>query len=452
MSAASQAKLQLYAPHNGTDGNGLWVRTGWDTDYDAWNNIAISSQSFTNTVDLRAPIFYDSNDTGYFIDSNARRTTNINGVSARTKMTLGLTAKYQLDRSDYTGSTEYWVGTMGWGTTDMNAVADWGSGFVDSWGGPANQPDGTSHWVGTQAFHGTFGSGTAYGWQLVGGPIGNLRFRSAWPSWSSWTTVAMHDRNDGSSGALYAGVYYDSNNTAYYVDANGTSTFLSAYFIGGIGGVANTSQYYDAALEIRERGFGGAQDDTWATAPRIGFHWGGRVAMQVALSSSGILSVLDGDASNYSAFRCGNAQVNSLGVGTNPSGTAGEIRATNNITAYYSDRRLKENIVPIENAIEKLMAISGVTFNSNETAEKYGYIDKRRQVGVIAQEIAKVLPEVVVPAPFDIGQNEDGTEYSISGENYQTVQYEKIIPLLIEAFKAQQAHINRLQQQIDNRS
>ena len=92
------------------------------------------------------------------------------------------------------------------------------------------------------------------------------------------------------------------------------------------------------------------------------------------------------------------------------------------------------------------MAVSGVTFNSNKTAEKYGYIDKKRQVGVIAQEIAKVLSEVVVPAPFDIEQNEDGTEYSISGENYQTVQYEKIIPLLIEAFKAQQAHINRLQQ------
>jgi hypothetical protein len=46
-----------------------------------------------------------------------------------------------------------------------------------------------------------------------------------------------------------------------------------------------------------------------------------------------------------------------------------------------------------------------------------------------------VLPEIVVPAPFDIAKNQDGVEYSISGENYKTVQYEKIIPLLIEAIK-----------------
>jgi hypothetical protein len=127
--------------------------------------------------------------------------------------------------------------------------------------------------------------------------------------------------------------------------------------------------------------------------------------------------------------------MNSLGVGTPGSGTAGEIRATNNITAYYSDRRLKENIVCIPDALDKVDSINGVTFTSNDLAETFGYRDKSSQVGVIAQEIQAVLPQIVVPAPFDIGQNEDGTEYSLSGENYVTVQYEKIIPLLIEAIK-----------------
>ena len=130
-----------------------------------------------------------------------------------------------------------------------------------------------------------------------------------------------------------------------------------------------------------------------------------------------------------------NVQLNSLGLGTAASGTTGELRATNNITAYYSDKRLKENIEVIKNALEKVKHISGVTFNSNDEAAKYGYENKDTQVGVIAQEIEEVLPQIVVPAPFDIGQNEDGTEYSISGENYKTVMYEKLTPLLIQAIK-----------------
>ena len=137
-----------------------------------------------------------------------------------------------------------------------------------------------------------------------------------------------------------------------------------------------------------------------------------------------------------------NVQFNSLGIGTAGSGTAGEIRATNNITAYYSDKRLKENIKSIDNALDKVQLISGVTFNANDEAAKYGYTDKKTQVGVIAQEIEQVLPEIVVAAPFDIAINDDGTEYSKSGENYKTVQYEKIVPLLIEAIK-------ELKQEID---
>ena len=127
-------------------------------------------------------------------------------------------------------------------------------------------------------------------------------------------------------------------------------------------------------------------------------------------------------------------QFGSFGVGTAASGTTGEIRATNNITAYYSDRRLKKNIKRIENALDKISKINGVSFQSNEVAQRYGYTDNKVQIGVIAQEIEEVLPEVVVPAPFDIGKNDEG-EYSISGEHYKTVQYDKLVPLLIEAIK-----------------
>ena len=135
--------------------------------------------------------------------------------------------------------------------------------------------------------------------------------------------------------------------------------------------------------------------------------------------------------------------VTSLGVGTAPSGASGTIIATGNITAYYSDSRLKENIVPIENALEKVMAISGVKFNSNDLAAKYGYADKHTQVGVIAQEIQAVLPEVVVGAPFDTAYGVHGP-YSISGENYKTVQYDRLVPLLIQAIKELKAEVDAL--------
>jgi hypothetical protein len=134
----------------------------------------------------------------------------------------------------------------------------------------------------------------------------------------------------------------------------------------------------------------------------------------------------------------------SLGIGTAASGTAGEIRATNAVTAFYSDIRLKENIKPIENALDKVNSISGVTYNSNQLAETFGYTDKSEQVGVLAQELEKVLPHVVKLAPFDT-KYIDGKEVSVSGENYKTVQYEKIIPLLVEAIKELNEKVKKLE-------
>jgi hypothetical protein len=128
------------------------------------------------------------------------------------------------------------------------------------------------------------------------------------------------------------------------------------------------------------------------------------------------------------------ASFTTLGVGTASSGNTGEIRATNQITSFYSDERLKTKIQVIPNALEKVMELRGITYNANELAESFGFINKEKQVGVIASDVEKVLPEAVKPAPFDIMIFED-TEISRSGENYKTVQYEKLVPLLIEAIK-----------------
>ena len=117
------------------------------------------------------------------------------------------------------------------------------------------------------------------------------------------------------------------------------------------------------------------------------------------------------------------------------------------VTAYYSDKRLKENIKPLENVIDKIKQIGGYTYTANQLAMTLGAAETQEQrLGVIAQEIKAVFPEVVAPAPFD---RDPLTGNSKSGENYMTVKYERLVPVLIEAIKEQQTQIEDLKKQIE---
>ena len=133
----------------------------------------------------------------------------------------------------------------------------------------------------------------------------------------------------------------------------------------------------------------------------------------------------------------------SLGVGTAASGTTGEIRASGNITGFYSDVRLKDNISNITESQQILQKLRGVYFNQNEFAEKFGYHDHSKQIGVIAQEVQEVVPEAVTIAPFDLI-----SDVSRSGENYLTVNYFKLIPVIIESIKLHQREINMIKGQV----
>jgi hypothetical protein len=126
----------------------------------------------------------------------------------------------------------------------------------------------------------------------------------------------------------------------------------------------------------------------------------------------------------------GNTQISSLGVGTAASGTGGEIRATNNITAFFSDERLKTKTGDIENALDKVCQIETMLYHANEVAVALGYDAAIQEVGVTAQSVQKVQPEIVVPAPID--------------DKYLTVRYEKLVPLLIEAIKELKAEVDAL--------
>jgi len=115
--------------------------------------------------------------------------------------------------------------------------------------------------------------------------------------------------------------------------------------------------------------------------------------------------------------------------------TTGTIATTGDVIAYYSDMRLKKNIKPIEDALEKLMGLSTFTYEANDVAESLGYKANERNVGFSAQEVKEILPEVIRLAPCDIGDTNEVTNVTESktGENYMTLLYERMLPLVVKA-------------------
>ena len=116
------------------------------------------------------------------------------------------------------------------------------------------------------------------------------------------------------------------------------------------------------------------------------------------------------------------------------------MRASGDITSNYSDIRLKTNIQPIENCIEKIQRLSGIYFTPNLLAKQYGYHEDKRNIGLIAQQVEPHIPEVITIAPFD--QNSQGE--SKSGHRYLAIKYEKLVPIIVQAIKEQQIEISKL--------
>jgi hypothetical protein len=127
-------------------------------------------------------------------------------------------------------------------------------------------------------------------------------------------------------------------------------------------------------------------------------------------------------------------------------GAYGPINCTYDVTAYSSDKRLKTNIQPLKNALDKVLSLQGMTYNWNSVGSQYNWNPgTEREVGVFAQDVQVVLPEAVAPAPFDTDANGN----SISGYNFLTVKYDKLTPLLIEAIKEQQTQIDSQKTEIE---
>ena len=129
-------------------------------------------------------------------------------------------------------------------------------------------------------------------------------------------------------------------------------------------------------------------------------------------------------------------RADSIGVGMAASSTSGRLDCTNDVAAFSSsDRRWKKNIINISNPLDKISKIGGYEFDWKELTEEERetqHGNSGHDVGVIAQEIQEVLPEVVK-------ERDNG---------YLAVDYEKIVPLLIESIKELKNEVEELKKKV----
>jgi hypothetical protein len=375
--------------------------------------IVNTDYAFHNS-DMRSPIFYDSANTGYYLDPAS--TSNLAGLSVANTIS---------------GSVSGSAGSVAWGTitsrpgwmtsaslvaSHSNANAQVNSGFYENAGGGSNWPSQT--WYNSiNVRHSN--QGNYHGFQVAMSYYDNLLwFRSYQGSgtFQSWeTALATGGSTQIKSGVLQsnaslrAPIFYDSNNTGYYVDPASTTNLnvvAGTRFIAGYdSGVANS---FSCSDWFRSNGATGWYNQTYA----------GGVYM---VDSTWVRTY------NNKAFF-----------------TQSTLAAGGDVIAYYSDERLKDKKGVIENPIEKVKSLNAFYYTNNEIAKQNGFKKEDLQIGLSAQEVQKIAPEIVTLAPFDMETLEDGEIVSKSGENYLTLNYAKLVPILVEAIKEQQSQIEEL--------
>jgi hypothetical protein len=262
--------------------------------------------------------------------------------------------------------------------------------------------------------------GASHTWQLTGSNTVNMTLNSNQLLFAQPTRLQFaNDQRifDDGGGGLKVGA--EAHKLQLYA---GTTTQEIIFLTGGRNGTER-ARITNTGLKVID-GTAANPSLSFTSDPDLGFYRNGANNIRFSAGNS-IRGTWNGDGLVLNG--------GSLGVNVAVSTAAdGRIDAGNDIVAFSSDKRLKQNIRFIENPLEKISQLSGFVYNWNELANKEaGYDMDKDYVGVFAQDVEKVQPEAVKIAPFD----NDGEDNSKSGENYLTVQYEKMVPLLIESIK-----------------
>jgi hypothetical protein len=187
----------------------------------------------------------------------------------------------------------------------------------------------------------------------------------------------------------------------------------------------------------------GAISSVLPTATNIGGLGCVRGGGNVSINATGVLSVVHPIVKwqETPSFHLLNTNTGNVGIGTNDASSyklqvVGSIGSSGNITAFYSDERLKDITEYVSDVLPILSKIKVFRYKCNDLAASYGYDKNKKEIGLSAQEIQKYYPEVVSIAPFDAMKKNGSDEIiSKSGENYLTLDYERLVPVLLQGIK-----------------
>lgn len=394
----------LYSGRNTYGGN-----TSRVLQEDTW----INSKYFGSDGYIHGIRFVDANDSSYYLDPAS--TSELNSITTGTRARWG-EPRIWTNRQAYTSDQNYWTGTNGWGTSEGNWDNAWKGGFSgwDIWGTGTAHPQGSGYIhaqgiVSGQHYAASDGS-SGYGWMMVGAADATANrywLRGKWGGTTSGWVEMITSGNIGSQNVNYASqagtasFASNSGNTNSVSNATGgTYTWTGInYFRSNLGGYCGGLS--NPPLQV----YSDSNNSAF-----FSFHKGGYYAVNMGLDADSVLRIggWSAGSNRWQLDMSGNMTV------------AGDVTA-------YSDARVKENVETVEDALDKVLNLRGVYYNRTDSD------DKRRKVGVIAQEILEVIPEVV-------GQDNDGM-YNVS--------YGNIVGVLIEAIKEQQKQIDELKARLD---
>ena len=272
------------------------------------------------------------------------------------------------------------------------------------------------------------------------GSYGTRMYLSTTDSYNTGSKTALSIQQNGNivaeRASMYASAFYDNNSTAYFVDPNNSSVAMSARLRNGIafdregdtGGAGDFSTFLDAS-NYPGGGYSSTNQRYWHRLMSKG-------GTHIVLNTDGGGSAAENSFDHFTVFQ-GDISSNSNRIWylTN----VGNMHAKGNITAYQtsgmSDIRLKKDIKPLEGSLEKVLSMQGVSFKWKK--------DDKEAIGFIAQDVEKIVPEIV----REVSDIESNVEDNVK---YKTLDYGNTVALLVEAIKEQQGIINRLEKEVND--